>query len=290
VSGSGRSARGDRRLKKSLGQHFLVDPQAVIKIVEAAELDASDVVLEIGPGSGVLTVPLAERAGQVIAVEIDEALLTPLRQSVADRGNVRVVHGDILAQDLDHLVGDTPYKVVANLPYYITSAILRYLLSASRRPERIVVTVQRQVAERIIGYPTRRSRHKQQPVMSLLAFSVQFYGQPQIVTRIPAGAFRPVPAVDSAVVRIDVYDPLPWGAVDPEGVFDVVRAGFAQSRKQLHNALTHGLKAPAAAIDTALEAAEIDGRRRAETLRVEEWVALSNALIDRGADQDLCLG
>jgi 16S rRNA (adenine1518-N6/adenine1519-N6)-dimethyltransferase len=141
--------------------------------------------------------------------------------------------------------------------------------------------VQRQVADRIVGHPSRRSRHKQETVMSLLAFSVQFYGKPSIVTHIPAGAFRPIPAVDSAVVRIDVYDSLPWGRVCEERVFAVARAGFAQSRKQLHNALEHGLDATEQQIGAALDGAGIDGRRRAETVTVEEWVALSNALADQ---------
>jgi 16S rRNA (adenine1518-N6/adenine1519-N6)-dimethyltransferase len=171
--------------------------------------------------------------------------------------------------------------VVANLPYYVTSAVLRHVLESSVRPERLVVTVQREVAERIVGRPGRGQRRRKQkagPRMSLLAVSVQFYGEPRIVAHIPAGAFRPVPAVDSAVVRVDLYDPLPWGEVDVRRFFVVARAGFAQSRKQLRNTLIHNLGLPAEQVQAGLEAAGVDGRRRAETLSVQEWVDLSNAI------------
>jgi 16S rRNA (adenine1518-N6/adenine1519-N6)-dimethyltransferase len=269
------------RSDKSLGQHILVDQAAIARIVEAAELDETDVVLEVGPGPGTLTVPLAERAGQVVAVELDERMLAPLQELLGDRENVTVVHGDILDQDVARLVGEGRYKVVANLPYYVTSAVLRHVFEARVRPERLVVTVQREVAERIVGRPgrgQRRRKRKSGPRMSLLAVSVQFYGVPSIVASIPAGAFRPVPAVDSAVVRVNVYDPPPWGEVDVRRFFEVARAGFAQSRKQLRNTLIHNLGLPADRVSAGLEAAGIDGRRRAETLSVPEWVALSRAL------------
>jgi 16S rRNA (adenine1518-N6/adenine1519-N6)-dimethyltransferase len=267
---------GDRHL----GQHILVDPNAVQKIIDAAELAPTDLVLEVGPGPGTLTVPLAERAGQVIAVELDERMLPLLREALAGHDNVRVVHGDILEQDVAALVNGRPYKVVANLPYYITSAVLRHLLTASLRPQRLVVTVQREVADRIVGMPGRRQRHKQEQRMSLLAVSVQFYGQPRVVARIPAGAFRPVPAVDSTVVRVDTYDPLPWGVTDEALFFEVARAGFAQSRKQLRNALRLGLPYPGDQIDAALARAGVDPRRRAETLTIEEWTALTKAFLN----------
>jgi 16S rRNA (adenine1518-N6/adenine1519-N6)-dimethyltransferase len=263
---------------RHLGQHILVDPQAVQKIVDAADLDPTDLVLEVGPGPGTLTVPLAERAAEVIAVELDERMLSLLLEALAGHDNVQVVHGDILEQDVAELVGRRPYKVVANLPYYITSAVLRHLLTASLRPQRLVVTVQREVADRMVGLPGRRQRHKQEQRMSLLAVSVQFYGQPHVVARIPAGAFRPVPAVDSAVVRIDTYDPLPWHVADEGLFFELARAGFGQSRKQLRNALRLGLPFSANQIDAALARAGIDPHRRAETLTIEEWAALTNAL------------
>jgi 16S rRNA (adenine1518-N6/adenine1519-N6)-dimethyltransferase len=269
------------RSDKRLGQHILVDPAAIERILNAAELNETDVVLEVGPGPGTLTVGLAERAGRVVAVELDERMLSPLSERLAGYDNVRVVHGDILEQDVAALVGGGPFVVVANLPYYVTSAVLRHLFEARVRPERLVVTVQREVADRIVGRLGRGGRRRKQkagPRLSLLAVSVQFYGQPRIVARIPAGAFRPVPAVDSAVLHVDLYHPLPWGEVDVGRFFEVARAGFAQSRKQIRNALIHTLALPADQVSAGLEAAGIDGRRRAETLSVQEWVALSNAL------------
>jgi 16S rRNA (adenine1518-N6/adenine1519-N6)-dimethyltransferase len=257
------------RGKKSLGQHFLVDERAIARIVDAADLSERDTVLEVGPGPGTLTVHLARRAGRVVAVEVDAQMLAPLREALQGLEGVHVVHGDILEQDVSALVGGGPYKVVANLPYYITSAVLRHILESTPRPKRMVVTVQREVAERIVARPGK---------MSLLAVSVQFYGRPQIVARIPRGAFRPVPKVHSAVVCVEGYDPLPWGKVDKAAFFRTARAGFAQRRKQLRNALAHGLSLPVDEVLEALAAAGIDGKRRAETLRIEEWVALSNAL------------
>ena len=281
--------------KKRLGQHFLVDRVAVLRIVDAANLTEHDTVLEIGPGPGTLTTHLAQRAGQVIAVEVDERMLVALRESLKGYGNVHIVHADILEQDIAGLTRGRPFKVVANLPYYITSAVLRHLLQSPARPSVMVVTVQREVAERIVGRPERRRgrRHRHVRRMSLLAVSVQFYGVPRIVTRIPAGAFRPMPAVDSAVVRIDVYDPLPWGAVDEEAFFRVARAGFAQSRKQLRNALVHNLPLSLDQVLAAFNERDMDATRRAETLAIEEWVALSDALgaqLERADNQKRELG
>jgi 16S rRNA (adenine1518-N6/adenine1519-N6)-dimethyltransferase len=264
--------------RKGLGQHFLVDASAVSRIVDAAELTRDDVVLEIGSGPGTLTGELAERAGRVLAVELDERMLAPLRESIRDHDNVHVVHGDILEQNIGELVGGRPYKVVANLPFYITSAVLRHVLGSVPRPCLVVVTVQREVADRIVGRSRRRGRRQRTPRMSLLAVSIGFYGQARIVSRIPAGSFRPMPAVDSAIVRVEVYDPLPWGEVDDRQFFRVARAGFAESRKQLRNALAHNLGVPVARVLGACQEAGIDASRRAETLSIEEWVRLSCTL------------
>jgi 16S rRNA (adenine1518-N6/adenine1519-N6)-dimethyltransferase len=257
------------RPKKSLGQNWLVDESALARIAAAAELTPQDTVLEIGPGLGALTRYLAEGAGQVIAVELDDALVSPLGRVLAGCSNVTIVQGDILRFDLAVLVGMPSYKVVANLPYYITSAAIRHLLEAKVRPSLIVLTVQRQVAERITAAPGK---------MSLLSVSVQFYGRPTIVAHLGASAFYPPPQVDSAVVRIEPYSRPAVDVPDRDGFFAVVKAGFSQKRKQLHNALAAGLARSQVEISAALERADIDGRRRAETLSLQEWASLARAL------------
>ncbi|MBE7514549.1 MAG: ribosomal RNA small subunit methyltransferase A [Anaerolineales bacterium] len=252
--------------KKSLGQNFLHDPHALGKIVAAAELTSDEAVLEIGAGTGALTVPLAQTNAPITAVEIDERLIPILAQQLADFPNVRIVHTDILDHDPARLVGEMPYVVVANLPYYITSLILRGLLErASRKPRRLVLTIQQEVAERITAKPGD---------MSLLAVSVQFYGVPKIVGRISAGAFFPRPEVDSAILRVDLH-PTPAIAIDEAAFFTVVRAGFAQKRKQLKNALGSGLGISHPEAAAILTAAGIDPARRAETLTLPEWGAVT---------------
>jgi 16S rRNA (adenine1518-N6/adenine1519-N6)-dimethyltransferase len=260
----------DIQPKKSLSQNFLVDQRALERIVEAAELGPEDIVLEIGPGLGTLTRLLAAAAGRVVAVELDQRLVEVLKQTAAakaDLPNVEIIHGNILelnpADLLEQQRDSFQYKVVANLPYYITSAILRHLLTAEVRPSLMVVTVQLEVARRITAEPGD---------MSLLAVSVQFYGRPRIVARIKASAFYPSPRVDSAVIRIDL-DGHPIVEVDDaDSFFEVVRAGFAQRRKQLRNALAAELALPASEAAQALIRAGVNPRRRAQTLSVEEWV------------------
>ncbi len=253
--------------KKSLGQNFLHDPNALDKIVATAELSPDDAVLEIGAGTGTLTARLANCAGRVIAVEVDERLLPILGREVGGRDNVTLVPGDILELNLDALLPpDQPYVVVANLPYYITSAILRLLLERPHRPRRLVLTVQQEVADRLVARPGD---------MSLLSVSVQFYGKPRVVTRFPPAAFWPRPDVDSAVVRIDTYAAPPVPVTDEAAFFRVVRAGFSQKRKQLRNALSGGLHIGKDQADALLVAAGIDPQRRAETLSLEEWAALA---------------
>jgi 16S rRNA (adenine1518-N6/adenine1519-N6)-dimethyltransferase len=255
--------------KKSLGQNFLIDEGAAARVVAAAELSAADVVLEVGPGLGALTRYLAGAAERVVIVELDQRLVPVLLHTLASYENVRIVHGDILEFDPAEFVA-CGYKVVANIPYYITSALLRHLLEADVRPSLMVLTVQEEVARRIVARPGD---------MSLLAVSVQFYGRPRIVNRLKAGAFYPRPKVDSAVVRIDLRaesDAL-LTAVDVDLFFQLARAGFAQRRKQLRNALNRGLDCQRGEIDEALEVADIDPRRRAETLSIDEWAALTAA-------------
>ena len=260
------------RPRKGLGQNFLTDPAALARIVEAADLSAADTVVEVGAGVGTLTRLLAERAGQVLAVELDPRLADILRDQLADLDNVRLVQGDIL-QLSDLRVRHLGYKVVANLPYYITSAVLRRFLSRTPRPRCLVLTLQREVAQRIVAEPGQ---------MSVLAVSVQLYGRPRLVARIPAGAFYPTPKVDSAIVRIDVGDSptvaLPEG-VDEAEFFRLVRAGFSQKRKKLRNSLSAGLGRPTAEVEQALHQAGISPARRAQALSLEEWAKVARAIL-----------
>jgi 16S rRNA (adenine1518-N6/adenine1519-N6)-dimethyltransferase len=254
--------------KASLGQNFLEDPHALDLVARAADLGPQDTVLEIGPGLGALTELLAARAGRVVAVEIDTRLLPALAEVLAPFDNVQVVHGDILALDPAQLV-QPPYKAVANIPYYITSAILRHLLEARVAPDLLVLTVQAEVAARIVAEPG---------AMSLLAVSVQFYGEATIVGHIKAGAFYPPPEVDSAVVRVDLRRRPALGVTDVGAFFCVVKAGFGQKRKQLKNTLAAGLARPAAEVAAALTRAGVDPTRRAETLSLAEWAQVAAAM------------
>lgn len=262
--------------KKSLGQNFLVDESYLAQIVAAANLAATDTVLEIGPGVGGLTRRLAEQVRRVVAVELDRRLIEQLRSMFAGQPQVTIVHGDILeldpattARDGSSDAAPTPYKVVANLPYYITSHVLRHLLEASAPPTLAVLMVQKEVAERMCAAPGE---------MSLLAVSVQFYAQPQIVQIVPARAFYPRPKVDSAIVRLTLLPETVIPDADPPFFFSVVRAGFGQKRKQLLNSLSAGLQLPKTDVQTILAAAEIDPMRRAETLTLMEWGRLCAAV------------
>lgn len=260
--------RHDLRLKKGLGQNFLADPVHLDRIVAAAELTSDDVALEIGPGVGTLTLRLAQRAGRVVAVELDAAFLPVLVEMLAGQSNVTVVQGDILQLDPAALVNGEPYKVVANLPYYITSAAIRHLLTAAQPPDLVVLTIQREVAQRIVARP---------PDMSLLAVSVQYYAEPQMVARIPAGAFYPPPKVDSAIIRLRRWQTPPVDVPSDDLFFAVAKAGFGQRRKQLRNSLGSGLSIGGDAADRLLTVAGVDPTRRAETLTLDEWAAIARA-------------
>lgn len=270
------------RPHKKLGQNFLVNRHVLQQILTTAEVGSKDTVLEIGAGLGTLTEALAEQAHRVVAVEIDQELVAILQERLASFANVEIVPADILTLDIAQLLqegytGDTPsYKVVANIPYYITSAVMRHLLEAEKKPQLIVLMLQREVAQRITAQPGQ---------MSLLAVSVQFYGQPRFITRVPAKAFYPVPKVDSAIVRIDPHEQQLLETNEIAPFFDVVRAGFAQRRKQLRNALAHGLALSVESVAQAMMEAGIEEQRRAQTLSISEWITLYRALsgeVDRG--------
>ena len=253
-----------------MGQYFLVDQFVLSRIVEAAELTSQDVVLEVGPGSGTLTRRLVRQAGRVVAIDLDSQLAVSLPQRLGHPANLTSVEADARTVDLTPLLGQaTPYKVVANLPYYAANPIVRRFLESEPRPQLMVVMVQREVAHRMLAPPGE---------MTLLSVAVQLYAVPTLICYAPPQAFRPQPKVTSAVVRLDLR-PRPAVEVgDPDSFFALVRAGFSAPRKQLRNSLSHGLGESAAVIGQLLESLELDGSRRPQTLSLEEWARVFHAL------------
>ena len=262
-----RRGRAERpRLNKSLGQHLLVSEGVLDGIVEAAELSGDDLVVEVGPGTGLLTRRLLESAGHVIAVEIDADMIDSARTMLSEHQNLTLVHGDIREQLPAELTGGRPYVVVANLPYYVASPAIRLFLESSHPPQRMVVMVQREVAQQMTAPPGKAS---------LLTIATQVYADARIVRRVRPGSFVPAPGVESAVVRLDVL-PEPRVSDDQQPqFFGVARAGFSAPRKQLRNSLAGGLGTEAQFVDAALAAIGIDGRRRAETLTIDEWAPIA---------------
>ena len=256
---------------KGLGQHLLISRRALNAVVAAADLSPDDSVLEVGAGPGVLTRELAQRARRVVAVELDRAVLPVLRETTAGLANVEIIARNLLDVQPEEVFGAAPYKLVANLPYYITSLILRYLLESANPPRVLVVMVQREVAERLVAGPGE---------MSLLALSVQFYGAPRIVAQVPATAFYPPPKVDSAIVRVDLHPAPLLPAAARERFFELIHAGFAEKRKQLHNSLARHLTDPRETVARWLAAAGIDPMRRPQTLSLDEWLRLARIAAD----------
>jgi len=253
------------RPNKSFGQNFLVDRAILQKIIEAAELEQDDQVLEVGAGTGVLTRELAREVRRVVAVELEQDMLTLLEKTAGGHPNVEIIARNLLYLDPQEVFGQDRYKLVANLPYYITAPTFRHFLESANPPRLLVVMVQYEVAQRITAKPGD---------LSLLAVIIQFYGQPRIIARVPARAFYPAPKVDSAIVRVDLHAQTPLGPEERDGFFRVVQAGFSERRKQIHNSLTHGLHHKNEEIRAWLDAAGIEANRRAETLSIEEWLRL----------------
>ncbi|HLH62881.1 MAG TPA: 16S rRNA (adenine(1518)-N(6)/adenine(1519)-N(6))-dimethyltransferase RsmA [Ktedonobacteraceae bacterium] len=266
----------DMRPNKSFGQNFLVDRAVLQRIVEAAEIAADDSVLEVGAGTGVLTRELAKQARRVVAVELERDMLELLAETTRDFPNVELVARNLLYLDPATVFGQEPYKLVANLPYYITAPTFRHFLESDNPPRLIVVMVQFEVAQRIVAEPGD---------LSVLAISVQFYGKPKIIARVPARAFYPAPKVDSAILRVEVNDGKDGRQAlslqERDTFFRVVQAGFSEKRKQLHNALAHGLHCKDEKVRALLMAAGIDASRRAETLSIEEWLRIAKEVDGR---------
>ena len=264
--------------KKSLGQNFMHDPQALDKIVDSADLTTADAVVEVGAGTGSLTAKLAERSREVFAIEVDQRLQPVLEDRFDDVSNVYLVFDDVLKTDINTLMGNQEYVVVANVPYYISSAILWHFLEADLPPRRMVLTMQYEVAERIVAGDG---------VMNLLAVALQYYGAPQIVGKLSPAVFWPRPNIYSAIVRIETHKSAPVAVPSTKIFFRVVKAGFSMKRKQLKNALSGGLGIKSARTSELLRAAGIDPQRRAETLTLSEWASLTRGIHQSGSDEDL---
>lgn len=246
--------------KKSLGQHWLFDSESLELVVRAAEVGHSDTVLEIGPGTGSLTALLAKAASRVIAVEKDADLIEKLK--VQEMPNVEVIEGDILEYDLNQLPAN--YKVAANIPYYLTSNLVRKLLESSNPPLNMALLVQKEVAERIAAVPGQ---------MSVLACSVQYYAHAEVVGIVTKEKFVPPPKVDSAVIQIKLL-PRPYFDADSKKLFRLIKAGFGERRKQLKNSLAGGLHASPATVSQILKNSDLNETARAQELSMDAWAKL----------------
>lgn len=272
-------AENDFRAKKKWGQNFLLEPKFVAKIIDAAEIDGEQTVLEIGPGLGALTKQLAEQAKQVVAVEIDGELVALLKDILAPYDNVVVHHGDAMKVDLEQLVqsvaGDTAFSVVANLPYYITTPIVMRLLEQNWHWQKMVLMVQKEVAERMVASPGGKD-------YGALSLGVQYRAYASIVTIVPPTVFHPRPQVDSAVVLLENRMEPPVQVADEKILFAVIKAAFAQRRKTLLNALGNsGIAADKEEAQQVLAVCGIDPKRRGETLSLEEFAMIANGFAAR---------
>lgn len=253
------------RAQKGLGQHFLVDRDSLEAVMAAGELTADDTVLEIGPGLGVMTVPLTKRVKQVMAVEMDSSLAELLDRDKP--ANLSVHQADILTFDLSKLPAG--YKVVANIPYYLTSKIFRNFLESNNQPTVMSLLIQKEVAQRIVAKPGQ---------MSVLAFSVQYYGQPTLTAIVERHKFWPPPKVDSAVVQVKVHDQ-PVFEADRDKLFRLVKAGFGEKRKMLKNSLAGGLNMEMALAERLIKESKIAPNARAQELDMKAWERLYNTTL-----------
>ena len=261
--------RFDIKMSKKLGQNFLIKRGIVDEIVHAAELTVGEPVLEVGPGIGTLTQGLAQSGADVTAIELDRRLLEVLDTTLASYDNVRIIHGDVLKLDVPTIMNHKPFKVVANLPYYITTPIIMSLLESKLTIERLVVMVQKEVALRMVAKPGTKD-------YGALSVAVQYYTEPDIVLDVPPKSFLPAPAVTSSVIRCVLRDKPPVDVIDEKLFFRVVKAGFAQRRKTFSNTMkTTGLTRDR--IEELLAKANIDGQRRGETFTLQEFADVANA-------------
>ncbi len=267
----------DFHFRKKFGQNFLIDPHVLDKIVEAAEVTEEDFVLEIGPGIGTLTQYLCESARQVLAVEIDPKLIPILQETLADYNNVEIIHGDILKQDIPAIAEKynhgKPIKVVANLPYYITTPIIMELFESHVPLASVTVMVQKEVAERMQATPGTKE-------YGALSLAVQYYAKPYLAANVPPNCFMPRPNVGSAVIRLDCLAKTPVEVQDEKLLFRLIRASFNQRRKTLQNGIANSPELPFSKEQAgmALEALGISPAVRGEKLSLQEFAALADQL------------
>jgi 16S rRNA (adenine1518-N6/adenine1519-N6)-dimethyltransferase len=253
--------------KKKLGQHWLHDQASLSAMADIAEVGKGDIVLEIGPGLGTLTEVLLERGAEVIAVEYDRELYDRLTGEWSD-SNLQLVHADILSFDLTKLPPD--YKVVANIPYYLTSNLVRVLSESSNSPKSITLLVQKEVAERLAAGPGE---------MSILSVTAQMYFEPKLGLVVSAALFTPPPKVDSQIIHLQRRSQPLFGQIDPKSLFRLTKAGFSNRRKTVWNSLSGGLQLSKPDTKDLLEKAGIDPQSRAQDLSLEDWIKLNNLRI-----------
>lgn len=249
--------------KKGLGQNFLIAQHVISKLIAAANIISSDTVLEIGPGIGSLTAELAHKAKAVIAIEKDQKMVEILQETLADFQNIEIIQGDALKKDLPKL----PYKLVANLPYYIAAPTIRRILEAKQNPQSLTLLIQKEVAQRICAKPPR---------MNIFAVSVQFYATPKLISSVKKTSFWPQPKVDSSILHIIPHKE--YSQIDSQEFFKVMKAGFKQPRKQLLNNLSAGLQLPREKTELWLTQNNIKPTQRAETLSIQDWINLTKSL------------
>lgn len=270
-------AKHGAMLSKSLGQNFLINPSVCPRMAKLGGADENTCVIEVGPGIGVLTAELAKRAKNVVAVELDDKLLPILADTLADFNNVRVLHSDVMKTNLREIIkddfGDGDTVVCANLPYYITSPIIMYLLESRLPLKSITVMVQKEAARRLCASPGEREA-------GAVSYAVSYYAEPHVLFDVSAGSFLPKPKVDSSVIRLDIRGKSPVDVIDEALMFRTVRAAFSQRRKTVSNALSAGLSLPKEQINAALLKAGIPATQRGERLTLEDFARLSNAITE----------
>ena len=253
------------RPSKGLGQNFLVDKTALKRVIASADLSPEDIVVEIGPGLGVLTLELAKKAGKVIAIEKDSKMIEALKETLTSFKNIEIIQEDVRKITNDQLPA-TNYKIVANLPFYLTAPVIRKFLELENLPELMDLIIQKEVAQRITARP---------PKMNLLAVSVQLYAEPKIISYVSKKSFWPQPKVDAAIIKLKIRNVK--SEINAKEFFRVVRAGFSQPRKQLINNLSKNLKVGKMKIESWLQKNNIQPKQRAETLKAEDWINLTKS-------------